>query len=582
MFANDEFSHGRLSIPNYVKFKDISSHEELTLRRFAEPTSELTNAIIASSAKVETGGQEAKLRPTRAIKRPKRFEVNLVTTHAMDSRPRISEPLTMQDMRSSVEVEQWKQAMDEEYQALVDNGVWRLMALPKGRKALKSKWIWKVKYQPNGDVERFKARLCIKGFLQIAGVDFTGTFAPVLRLESLRVLCALIAKLDLATKQLDIKTAFLKCDLEEEIYMEQPEGYVIRGSELLVCRLQKSLYGLKQAPRQWHKKLHAVLAGSIVYLAVYVDDITLAGKSEIELDSVSNAIKAKFQVTDKGELGFILGIHVVRNRSTKTLKLSQTKFVEELLTRFNMADCHPVATPQAQGTATDDIHAEDTRNVPYQSLVGALQYLVSATRPDIANSVRYLSSHNHDHNQTHWRMAKRVLKYLKGTSDKALTFQGTLTGQPVAFCDADFANDLNDSKSVTGFVVMLAGAAVVYASKKQSLVGQSTTEVEFIAAAEAAKSIIWLAELLTELRCTSNGPITLFVDNQSAIQVAQRTSAHGRTKHIRLRYHFLKDLVSEGMIHLEYINTTEQIADTLTKSLVPARFVKLRAMLGLV
>ncbi|KAH9113412.1 hypothetical protein AeMF1_012380 [Aphanomyces euteiches] len=247
-----------------------------------------------------------------------------------------------------------------------------------------------------------------------------------------------------------------------------------------------------------------------------------------------------------------------------------------------MADCHPVATPQAQGTATDDIHAEDTRNVPYQSLVGALQYLVSATRPDIANSVRYLSSHNHDHNQTHWRMAKRVLKYLKGTSDKALTFQGTLTGQPVAFCDADFANDLNDSKSVTGFVVMLAGAAVVYASKKQSLVGQSTTEVEFIAAAEAAKSIIWLAELLTELRCTSNGPITLFVDNQSAIQVAQRTSAHGRTKHIRLRYHFLKDLVSEGMIHLEYINTTEQIADTLTKSLVPTRFVKLRAMLGLV
>ncbi|KAH9111206.1 hypothetical protein AeMF1_014215 [Aphanomyces euteiches] len=598
MFTNEAFSHGRLSIPNYHKFKDISSHEELAHHRFTDLASSEHNGTPYTPTTLDTRELKEQSRPKRAIKRPKRFEVNVVTTTS-NSRERIPEPSTMREMLSSQEVNKWKQAMDEEYQALIDNRVWRLSELPTGRKALKSKWIWKVKYLPNGEVERFKARLCIKGFLQIAGVDFTDTFAPVLRLESLRALCALVAILELETKQLDIKTAFLHGDLDEEIYMEQPDGYVREGSESLVCRLQKSLYGLKQAPRQWHKKLHAffldlgftqcykdqcmyvrVCAGSIVYLAVYVDDITLAGKSAVELEEVSSAIKNTFQVTDKGDLGFILGIQVERNRTTKTLQLRQTKFIEELLSRFNMSACHPVSTPQAQGTATEDIHAEDTRNVPCQSLVGALQYLVSATRPDIANSVRYVSSHNHDHNQTHWRMAKRVLKYLKGTSDKALTFQGNRTGQPVAFCDADFANDPTDSRSISGFAVMLAGAAVVYASKKQSLVGQSTTEVEFIAAAEAAKSIVWLSELLTELRCMAKGPITLFIDNQSAIQVAERTSAHGRTKHKRLRYHFLKDLVSEGMIRLEYINTTDQVADTLTKSLVPAQFIKLRELLG--
>ncbi|KAH9140653.1 hypothetical protein AeRB84_015124 [Aphanomyces euteiches] len=506
----------------------------------------------------------------------------------------------MRDMQASPEASHWARAMNEEYQALIDNKVWRLTTLPKGRKALKSKWIWKVKYLPNGDVERYKARLCIKGFLQIAGVDFTDTFAPVLRLESLRVLCAIIALLDLETKQLDIKTAFLHGELDEEIYMEQPEGYVQPGKETQVCRLQKSLYGLKQAPRQWHKKLHGfvqdlgfrqcykdqciyvrVQRASFVYLAFYVDDITLAGKDAHELDEVAQAIKRTFQMSDKGELGFILGINIVRDRHTRTLQMCQTSFIAELLERFNMSECHHIATPQALGVATDDIQAVDTRAVPYQSIVGALQYLVSATRPDIANAVRYLSSHNHNHNQTHWRMAKRVLKYLKGTSSMALTFRGTNTGPPTAYCDADFANDLNDSKSISGFVIMFAGAAVVYASKKQSLVGQSTTEVEYIAAAEAAKSIVWFTELLVKLRCTRQEPITLFVDNQSAIQVAQRTSAHGRTKHIRLRYHFLKDLVEEDVIRLQYISTDDQIADALTKSLVPARFARLRAMLGL-
>ncbi|KAH9071988.1 hypothetical protein Ae201684P_021125 [Aphanomyces euteiches] len=164
-----------------------------------------------------------------------------------------------------------------------------------------------------------------------------------------------------------------------------------------------------------------------------------------------------------------------------------------------MDDCHTAPTPQVQGVPSTDVQADDTRDVPYQSLIGALQYLVSATRPDIASAIRYLSSHNHDHNQTHWRMAKRVLKYLKGTANMGPLYDGLVPTAPVAFSDADFANDSNDSKSITGALIMLAGAAVVYLSRKQSLVEQSTTEIEFIAAAEAAKNIIWTAQLLDEM-----------------------------------------------------------------------------------
>ncbi|KAH9102592.1 hypothetical protein LEN26_015516 [Aphanomyces euteiches] len=263
----------------------------------------------------------------------------------------------------------------------------------------------------------------------------------------------------------------------------------------------------------------------------------------------------------------------------KTIHIRQEKFVLELLDRFHMTNCHPIQTPQVNGAVTTTDLAVDTRNVPYQNLIGALQYLVSATRPDIANTVRFLASHNHNHTQTHWRMAKRVLQYLKANASLGLTFDGTKSTIPQAFSDADFANDLNDSKSISGIVITLASAAVHFSSKKQSMVGHSTTEVEFIAAAEAAKSIVWLMELLHELKYDIEQSIPLHVDNQSAIQVARRSTAHDRTKHIRLRFHFIKDLVDEGMIELRYINTEEQVADILTKSIVLAQFERLRSCL---
>ncbi|KAF0726422.1 hypothetical protein Ae201684P_021073 [Aphanomyces euteiches] len=297
MFANSKFNHGRLSIPNYKLIEGVTSLEDLTTERFrTETTAEQTgNQATKPHHEAQTR------RSDRKAKRPRRFEVNQVEFQAPQSPlapKRINAPTTMAEFRSSPEREQWQQAMDDEYNSLTQNRVWELTELPKGRKALKCKWIWKVKYLANGAVERFKARLCVKGFLQIAGVDFTDTYAPVLRLDSLRVLCAVIATQDLEAVQMDIKTAFLNGNLDEEIFMEQPEGYTQPHSKHLVCLLKKSLYGLKQSPRQWHKKLHALLVkigfrqcykdqciyvkrsttnNCITYLAMYVDDIIIAG-----------------------------------------------------------------------------------------------------------------------------------------------------------------------------------------------------------------------------------------------------------------------------------------------------------------
>ncbi|KAF0769677.1 hypothetical protein AaE_002676 [Aphanomyces astaci] len=270
--------------------------------------------------------------------------------------------------------------MAAEHASLLANDVWLLTDLPKGRKAMKSKWIWKVKYLSTGEIERFKACLVIKGFLQIAG---------------------------------------------------------------------KALYGLKQVPRQWHKKLDAFVCtlgfkrcykdqyiyvlrdaddAVSAYFAVYVDDITLAGKDVAILARLKTCTEGQFAITDTGELDFLLGIKIQRDRQARTLYMHQNLFIQDLLARFNMAGCHPAPTPQAQGVPT--VEAPDTLDVPYQSLVGALQYLVSATRPDIANA-------------THWRLAKRVLKYLSGTSTLGVYYDGRIHSTPIAYSDADFVNDNN-------------------------------------------------------------------------------------------------------------------------------------------
>ena len=303
-------------------------------------------------------------------------------------------PITLKDATVSSDKEKWKAAMDSEMRSLQDNDVWDLVELPPGRKTVGSKWVFKKKTGADGTVERFKARLVAQGFTQKYGMDYDETFCPVVRQESLRVLIALSVRSGLKLHQVDVTTAFLNGTLEEEVFMRQPDGFVKKGSENLVCRLKKSIYGLKQSPRCWNVALDTTLKemgftqsendpciyyknteGEMFYLGVYVDDIILAGKTETKLNEVKSDLSRKFDIKDLGELNYFLGVKI--DQQDNSVWIGQPAYTKNLLEMFGMQDCKPVSTPASIGLklnkASDEDECVDQRK--YQSAIGSLMYL---------------------------------------------------------------------------------------------------------------------------------------------------------------------------------------------------------------
>ena len=326
-------------------------------------------------------------------------------------------------------------------------------------KAIRCKWVFKKKLLADGSLERYKARLVAKGCSQQEGIDYEETFAPVMRYATLRMLLARAAVEDLEVHQVDVKTAFLHGDLDEDIFMMQPEGFQERGKEHLVCRLQKALYGLKQAPRSWYRKLEDFLQqtgfqksnsepclfsrGSgeqQVLLAVYVDDQIIMSKSLQQVKQVKAAMSQAFAIKDLGDASYVLGIAITRDRANRKLQMSQGQYLTDILARFNMLECKGIGTPM---DANQKLHRgsrlaaeqEVVERLPYQRLVGSIMYAMIGTRPDLAYAVGVLAQHMQQPRKAHWKAAQRVLCYVQATKELKLTFQagagaegGRLTG----------------------------------------------------------------------------------------------------------------------------------------------------------
>ncbi|KAF0682497.1 hypothetical protein As57867_025303, partial [Aphanomyces stellatus] len=433
-------------------------------------------------------------------------------------------PQSFADIEASPNKQAWLDATHEEYDALVNNGTWVLTELPAGRKALACKWLWRNKFDAVGHCTKYKARLVIKGFMQRCGLDYVEIFAPVLRYNTLRLVLFLVASNGWIIRQMDVKTAFLNGYLDEdtEIYMVQPPNFAVPGMEHLVCKLLKVINGLKQAPRCWCLTLHELLVrisfercikevclyikrvgDSMVLLTVYVDDITITGNDNQEIEKACDALKERFEMTDLGTLKSILGIQV--EIEDKVVTMSQQGYVEQLLEKFNMVDSNPVATPEVVGQVLEPSKLSPsemkTLNLPYRELVGSLQYLVTCTRPDIANAVRNLSKYLSCFDESHWKQAKRVLRYLKGTNSLCLKIDRTNqvgAFQIEAYCDADFANSCEDRRSISGFLVMFLGSCLSARSRKQTMVTLSTAEAEYIALCDLVKELLWYSELLVK------------------------------------------------------------------------------------
>ena len=495
------------------------------------------------------------------------------------------------------EGKKWKAAMDEEIETLGKMGTWRLEDLPADRKPVGSRWVYAKKRNEFGEVIKYKARLVAQGFSQKPGIDYSndGTFAPVMRFETLRTLLAYSAVHNLKLRQFDVKSAYLHGQLNETIYMSQPPGY--NDGSGRSCLLIRSLYGLKQAGNVWNQELNRVLeeigfvqlktdyccyirrrGDDFTVLLVWVDDFASMSTTDDQNDATERDLNTHFDVKSLGQPNLLLGMKI--SQGNHIITLSQTHYIDALLEKFGLTNANPVSTPMdinvkldhvTEGQEDEEQGEKDEKITHgYAALIGSLMYLAIGTRPDIAFAVNKLAQFTQNPKPIHWTAVKRVFRYLKYTRTHRLTYgddDDLLNTDFNIFCDADWASDSSDRKSVSGYVIIMAGGAVSWSSKKQTSVALSTAEAEYVAATHVAKQALWQRSLFTELDFDIPTTSTIFTDNQAAISISHHPEFHARTKHIDIVYHFLRDLISEGVLNTIYVNTRENLADLFTKGL---------------
>ncbi|BBN68061.1 transposable element gene, partial [Prunus dulcis] len=424
-----------------------------------------------------------------------------------------SDPVLFEDAINNIK---WRKAMDVEIEAIEKNDTRELTDLPAEEKTIGVKWIFKTKLNEKGEVDKYKARLVAKGYTQEYGVDYAEVFAPVARLDTIRLVVSLAAQNSWPVYQLDVKSAFLHGELNEKVFIDQPPGYVQKGNEKKVFRLKKALYGLKQAPRAWYSRIDAYFSKAGFQKCPHEhtlfvkygegDDLLFTGNDEAMFVEFKSSMMSEFDMTDLGKMRYFLGIEVVQ--SSCGIFISQRKYAQEVLERFQMSNCNPVQNPIVPGfKITRDAEGESFDSTYYKQIIGSLMYL-SATRPDMMYVVSLLSRFMEKPTELHYQAAKRVLRYLKGTVDYGLFYKKGKSNELVGFSDSDYAGDLEDRKSTSGHVFMLSSGAVSWSSKKQQVVTLSTTEAEFIAAASCACQAVWLRRILEELHCISEEAYT--------------------------------------------------------------------------
>jgi len=498
--------------------------------------------------------------------------------------------------------------MKKEYDTLRENKTWILVPRPNDKKILTNRWVFKTKTNKNGEIEKYKARLVARGHTQELGIDYEEVFAPVARYETIRTLFAASVNEEMHVHQMDVISAYVQGELNEDIYMEQPEMFIEHGHEEKVCKLLKPLYGLKQSGREWYKKLDSYIteiggkrttADPCVYVfgknnervivIVYVDDLILASKELSRLKYIKSKMKSMFKMTDLGQVNNILGINVRREGETGKMHLSQKKYIEELLEKFDMKHAKTASTPMDPNLkitkemcpTTEDERLE-MKNRPYRELIGGLIYLANATRPDIAFAASMLSRFCTNPGKDHWITAKRVLRYLKATSHYGITY--TKDGRRLrAYTDSDWAGDIDDRRSCSGNVLMLSTGPISWKSRKQTSVALSTMEAEYAALSEVSREIIYIKRLLVHMGFEKyvTSPIDVFCDNQSAIQLSKNAVFHKRSKHIDINFHFTRELVERKEIVIHYLQTDLMPGDILTKSLTKYKHDKCAEMLNL-
>lgn len=587
--------------------RDVIFNELLTFREFSKKNERPSVSNDPEDIQVIENGEEEShqnlIRSARNRRLPEKFKDFVIEEEnsghwVMNVQNIIHDvPENYQQAMNSPERKEWIKAIEREMEFLKKNDTWHLVECPKVCEVIDNKWVFQLKHDEDGNLKKYKARLVARGFNQVKGVNYSETFAPVVNMVTIRTFMVIATRYGWPVRQLDVKTAFLNGRLSEIIYMKQPVGY--EGDERLVCRLNKSLYGLKQSSKCWNDSFNHCMSSmafirsksdsclyykirqnSKVFLIIYVDDVLITGDDEVFINDSINQLKKQFEMEDMGLVKFFMGIYIVRHIRTRTMVLSQKQCIINVLKRFNMLDCNGITTPMETNLTLKK--CEDKNEItshPFRQLVGCLMYIMLGTRPDICFAMNYLSRFQDCASDEHWKHLKRILRYLKQTIDFVLVYNpndDSLHG----YVDADWAGDISDRKSTTGYLLKVFGCTVSWKTKKQQCVTLSSTESEYLAVSVASQDILWLKRVLNDFSIQLLDALVLFEDNQGCIFIAKNLETK-RSKHIDIRYHFVREKVLNGEIELKYVETKSQEADMFTKPLARTVFEKFRQSVGL-
>ncbi|BFG40858.1 hypothetical protein CerSpe_271320 [Prunus speciosa] len=532
-----------------------------------------------TSSRVLGNEQDLEPRRSKRTRIPKDFGPDFLTMIAE------AEPQTYKEAISSPEAPFWKEAINSEIESIMQNHTWELVNLPPGNRPIGYKWIFKKKLKTDGTIDKYKARLVAKGYRQKEGLDFFDTYSPVTRITSIRMLIAIASIYDMEIHQMDVKTAFLNGELDEEIYMEQPEGFIVKGQEQKVCKLVKSLYGLKQAPKQWHEKFdHTMMThgfkinecdkcvyikthkNACVIVCLYVDDMLIIGTNKDIINSTKKMLNSNFDMKDLGLADVILGIRVKRNSDGYIL--TQSHYVETILRKFGHFGNNHAVTPFDASCKLKKNEGEAISQKKYSQIIGSLMYIMNCTRPDIAYSVSRLSRYTSNPGHDHWEALIRVLRYLNYTLEYGLhytKYPPVLEG----YSDANWISNDLETNSTSGYVFTLGGASISWKSSKQTCIARSTMESEFVALDKAGEEAEWLRNFLEDIPIWPK-PVTavcIHCDCMAAQARAKNNVYNGKSRHIRRRHNTIKQLLSNGIISIDYIRSKQNLADPLTKGL---------------
>ncbi|KAG7302945.1 hypothetical protein JYU34_012939 [Plutella xylostella] len=464
------------------------------------------------------------------------------------------------------EGEGWKEAIDNELKSHEQLNTWTETELPNKKRAIDTKWVFRTKQDG-----KKKARLVAKGFQTDNKYN---VYSPVARMSTIRMMLSYALQEDHQLRQFDVPTAFLNGELKEEVYIKPPDGVQVGQGKVL--KLNKALYGLREAPKCWNDRFHdfiikqgfeqskhdfCLYTKKDEWLLIWVDDIITMGNC---MDTIKK-LKEEFNVRDLGEVKKYIGMEI--HREQNILKIKQEKMINKIIEKFGMESCKGVNTPIEVTKSKNNEEEDIITNVPYRELIGCLTYISTTSRPDITYATSYLSRYLDKPTKERWIAAKRILRYLKQTASKCLTYIKNKDSQKrlLAYSDADWASDSQDRKSVSGCAIFYCDNLISWFSKKQCTVSLSSAEAEYVAAAMVTSELIYLKGISANFNMDIDA--YLLVDNQSAIRMIECNENSKRTKHIDIKFHFVKDAVCNKNIVVSYVSTEQNVADIFTKPL---------------